>query len=59
MSVQRVSSEDTCIWKRLNLHSNKTKYLGFDWERLSMWQFEAEHLSFDLKTKVSSFSHEE
>lgn len=59
MSVQRITLKDTCVWKRLNLHSNKAKYLGFDWDRLSMWQFKAENLSFDPKPKVSSFSHEE
>lgn len=53
-SVQRVS-----LRERLNLPSNKAKYLVFDWDRLSMWQFEAENLSFDPKPKVSSSSHQE
>lgn len=27
--------------------------MGFDWDRLNMWQFEAENHSFNPKTKVS------
>lgn len=33
MPVQRVSLKDTCVWKRLTLHSSKAKHLGFDWDK--------------------------
>lgn len=45
MLAQRLSLRDTCVWKRLNLHSSKAKYFGFDWVRLSMWQYVVREMS--------------